>query len=538
MSLLIGTGRVLVAPLIHRHRYYVDSVYGNDGYSGTQRSKPWQTIARVNAAAAEELVPTALVRFQRDQMWREQLAAPFPGTSGNPITFGAYGSGDKPLFKGSVIETGFVLDAGNVYEKTGYTQSAAACRWVFEDGERLIIAANRGAMVQGSWYLDDGADILYVWSTDDADPDTHTIERPNEWQMINAYGKSFLRYENLRATHSINAGFYYKDDNVSHIETVDCESFFCGSRGFDVGGTWEGVPTHHDITFRNCIAHDNNGEGFWLSGSRVGAVDCTAYNNGKDVLLKGYTMDGGGIIIGAQAIDCYLRRTRVYDVYYGASLWVEWEPESPEYPRPLRTMIEDCYLRGTFGTGHAGRLLIATGQDSIYRNNILIFDGDNSAIYVSDGSTDEAFYHNSVYRTSSPWGDYLLRADDASGLTLRNNAFHCISNNEEIIKIEAGAQAGFDSDNNQFYIVNGDANPYTWGAISYATLVLWAAQSGTDGNSDEADPLYVNPGADDLHLQVGSPCRGEGATDTGVTDDYDGVTRGSPPDIGAYEYVA
>ena len=56
----------------------------------------------------------------------------------------------------------------------------------------------------------------------------------------------------------------------------------------------------------------------------------------------------------------------------------------------------------------------------------------------------------------------------------------------------------------------------------------------------EADPV-VDTEWTDLHLQVGSPCRGAGAIDTGVTHDYDGVARPEPPAqpaIGAYEYIA
>jgi hypothetical protein len=49
-------------------------------------------------------------------------------------------------------------------------------------------------------------------------------------------------------------------------------------------------------------------------------------------------------------------------------------------------------------------------------------------------------------------------------------------------------------------------------------------------------PQFVNEGGRDFHLQAGSPAIGAGPTSTGVTLDFDGVTRGSPPAIGPYEY--
>ena len=129
---------VMAAQLIHRHHYYVDSIYGNDGYSGTQRSKPWQTLARANAAAAEELVPTALVRLQRDQMWRESLIPPFAGAPGNRITFGVYGSGAAPIINGADIIEPWALYAGTTWESALTTEP----NQVFMDDMRLTEGAD------------------------------------------------------------------------------------------------------------------------------------------------------------------------------------------------------------------------------------------------------------------------------------------------------------------------------------------------------------------------------------------------------------
>ena len=61
-----------------------------------------------------------------------------------------------------------------------------------------------------------------------------------------------------------------------------------------------------------------------------------------------------------------------------------------------------------------------------------------------------------------------------------------------------------------------------------------------------ADPQFVrvpSPSASpadygDLHLRATSPCLGAGVAVSGLATDKDGVTRPSPPSIGAYEYVA
>jgi parallel beta-helix repeat protein len=51
-------------------------------------------------------------------------------------------------------------------------------------------------------------------------------------------------------------------------------------------------------------------------------------------------------------------------------------------------------------------------------------------------------------------------------------------------------------------------------------------------------PEFVNESGRDYHLQSGSPAIGAGPTGTGVSNDFDGYTRDSQPDIGAYEYKA
>jgi len=78
--------------------YYVDATNGNDNNSGTSSSAAWKTIAKVNKAS---FVPGDYILFKRGQVWREMLLVPSSGSSGNPITFGAYGSGDNPLILGS-----------------------------------------------------------------------------------------------------------------------------------------------------------------------------------------------------------------------------------------------------------------------------------------------------------------------------------------------------------------------------------------------------------------------------------------------------
>jgi len=77
--------------------YYVSAITGNDANSGTSAATAWQTIAHVNAQTFQ---PGDSILFRRGDTWNESLTPPSSGSSGNPITFDAYGSGPAPNLTG------------------------------------------------------------------------------------------------------------------------------------------------------------------------------------------------------------------------------------------------------------------------------------------------------------------------------------------------------------------------------------------------------------------------------------------------------
>ena len=94
--------------------YYVDSRAGNDANSGLSASSAWQTIAKVNSSTFK---PGDSILFESGDIWREQLIVPSSGAAGNPITFGAYGAGAKPVISGAnvIAAANWKLYKGNIY---------------------------------------------------------------------------------------------------------------------------------------------------------------------------------------------------------------------------------------------------------------------------------------------------------------------------------------------------------------------------------------------------------------------------------------
>ena len=75
--------------------YYVDAASGSDSNAGTMTA-PLKTVTKVNALA---LKAGDNVYFKRGGAW-DTLLKPASGSSSAPVTYGAYGSGNKPRIRG------------------------------------------------------------------------------------------------------------------------------------------------------------------------------------------------------------------------------------------------------------------------------------------------------------------------------------------------------------------------------------------------------------------------------------------------------
>ncbi|MBW2106756.1 MAG: right-handed parallel beta-helix repeat-containing protein [Deltaproteobacteria bacterium] len=90
---------VLLAMSLYATEYYVKNG-GNDAASGLDDDNAWETIAKVNG---ESFSGDDIIYFKRGDTWREQLTVPDSGTSGHPITFGAYGEGADPIINAADV---------------------------------------------------------------------------------------------------------------------------------------------------------------------------------------------------------------------------------------------------------------------------------------------------------------------------------------------------------------------------------------------------------------------------------------------------
>jgi len=94
--------------------FYVDAADGNDGRDGLSAGSAWRTLGKINAAP---LRPGDTLRLRRGGTWRGQLV-PHSGQPGAPVTYAAYGHGEKPLLLGSASRSAaddWTDEGGNVW---------------------------------------------------------------------------------------------------------------------------------------------------------------------------------------------------------------------------------------------------------------------------------------------------------------------------------------------------------------------------------------------------------------------------------------
>jgi len=116
--------------LLFAETYYVDATSGNDDSTGTSVATAWQTIAKVNA---QTLVPGDQILLKHGGTWTEDIVVPDDGTSGNPITFSTYGSGDNPIVDQiNVNAKDYITIDANITTNYAVVNSGTGFAWLNE----------------------------------------------------------------------------------------------------------------------------------------------------------------------------------------------------------------------------------------------------------------------------------------------------------------------------------------------------------------------------------------------------------------------
>ena len=236
--------------------YYVSNS-GKDTAIGITPASAWATIGKVNKSSFS---PGDCILFKRGDTWREQLLIPSSGSaSGGSITFGAHGTGNKPVIDGTGL---------NLPTNHGLIRGSA---------KNYIIVAD--IRVQNSG-----------------------IGKAAENSGIGFYGGSYITVRNCEAYNTESSGL--KFNTSSHV-TVDgnevshaCKNSWSESISLSTIDTFE---------VKNNVIHDNGSPGFGGAGTdaKDGSHDGTIHHN------EVYNINGSNAIY----VDAYSKHTYNIEIY-------------------------------------------------------------------------------------------------------------------------------------------------------------------------------------------------------------------------------
>jgi len=514
--------------------YYIDATRGNDKKSGQSLSTAWKTIAKVNASSFN---PGDQILFKRGEVWRETLIAPSCGSSGNPITFGAYGSSNnKPIISGaddlttsSYKWTPSAKKGTNEYyleKASGGNPGIIKPLLVWMDQDCLTKGtASSLSDHQWSWGDNDRLGFNTVYIRDDSgDPDISgvLIEAGNRDTILEIGDKSYLNFMDLELRQS--------------------------------DALWGGVVHIYDsynISFENCIIHDGNYAVFY------------AYHSDADP-PSGITIDSS-IIYGC-------RRT---DSPYGAIIKLDGcnnttIRNSEIYESNDANLADAIFLYNSDNNiiehnhiyGPAGNLLYIKENSDFNTVRYNKFHDGYMGIQIRVNSNDNKVFYNTIYNM---YGGPAIQSDGdvpIHGTKIYNNIIYTTGNNHNGISIH-NTNTNCEVKNNLVYVgehsfalhihensKNGVISDYNLLRNVSGALITWAGTpytmsqfsdyqntAGQDSHSKTDDPKFVNSENHDFKLQSTSPCINTG-TYIDLSEDFEGtsVPQGGKVDIGSFEF--
>ncbi len=471
--------------------YYIDSIGGNDGASGTSAESAWKTVANLSSVTLGE---GDAVLFKCGGTYECTLTLTAKGTAKDPIVISSYGEGSKPL-----LTTQSNTEVLRLFD----------CSFINISG--LEITAHNGG---GIWIdtLNETSEGIIIENIVFHDIQNYKVNSRDNLSAGAAAARACIMIKGLpaRSRYAVN-----------NLTVRNCEMYDCGN-GISIWGSWNDEqnpwceneedidPVYNEgIIVEYCSFHDMDAEAV-IVGICDGADirHCSAIN-----CCQGEGVDGDGKVI-----------------FYNAAMWF-WGSEN--------SVIEYCEIAGQKSAGdgmavdfdsHSNNCTyqyIYSHDNTRFMCNCPLFSGQHGntvryCLSVNDnagrsrvaslaGEHNFSFYNNTIVNCAN------FFFENIDGATVVNN----------IIIPSDGCIVKFDSPFSRFKNTIGNNCYY-----NFSTPLA-------DCGSINAKPGFAGSDYSDMNsfkLVSGSPCIGSGALveGSGSTEDLFGQALSGTANIGCY----
>jgi len=465
--------------------YYV-STTGNNSNPGTLAS-PWQTLQH-----AASNVGTGDVVNVRGGTYNEKVEIFASGTQTEPITFQSYQNETAIIDGGGITSLeaiigiwganyitidGFIIQNSIGLDAIGIVASGSVNGIKIINNEIRNIHFSANPNAAVTEFT--SAQPIIVLDTDGSNAVNNIIIKNNEvHDCRTGYSEALTVGGNID-------GFLIKENTVYNISNI----------GIDAVGHYGDAPANDQP--RNGTITQN-----------------TVYN-----CISPYALAAGIYIDGGK--DIVISRNEVYNCQWGIEVGCEIIGESTSRITVINNIIyenDDAALAiggYDFLNNGSGRV-----TDCLFRNNTC-YGNDKNAAGLGEETTDLAITYT-------------------ENCTIQNNIFYVTNSIAQACYIDSGS-INLTLDYNIYYETSGASNlGFDYAGNYYYGFSTYQSGASQDPNSLGSNPLFVDLGSDDFHLQSGSPATNLGDPSTALVSgetDFDGATRvvGGRIDAGAFE---
>ena len=508
--------------------YYVSNT-GNDAAAGTSPATAWRTLNKVNSVpytAGDRIL------FERGGIWREVLKPPRSGMPGNPITYGAYGSGNHPEIRGTTLVNNWIEAGPNIWAANLPGDKPAKFVWDRSDtrltGRKTSVGTVAGP---GDWFHSTETNLLYVFAT--ANP--ISVEAAVESTLVVLLGnQSFLTFDGLHFTRG--AGQVILMTGCNTIVRQNCEWSWLYFQDMAYGG---GIPSNLSVI--NCIVHDCGGSGITFPNSIKGVNVIRGNEVYRCCLLHdagvGEHDSAGAIkVFGPSGGTVAIENNHVHDIDQsafsgsnsGVGIWVDTWSDGHAVVR--ENAVHDCSHTGIFLEFGGGWLCY---RNRVYRCGRRAVDAARGW-YSGVGQYRSHYckiYHNTVY--DCRWG-YSIEGSSNPG---EGGGQNDLANNiivGNLLNFQTGRGQGEETTILRKNCFGLEAKNFmNFKFTNYDSYDLFESAYGAGTGSIRSDPQMTDPANGVFSLKATSPCCNSGAVLPGINDDY----LGSAPDVGCFEYL-